>query len=856
VAALTFSHTEPTVGRQSLFQGYHSPIGAYDEVFVAPGMPRPHWERVVQMLDSLGVEELTRRWEQARRLIRENGVTYNVYGDPQGMHRPWELDAVPLVIAPEEWERLTAALAQRVQVLNALLTDVYGPQTLLSSGLLPPELVFAHPGFLRPCHNVRVPQNHYLHLYAADLIRAPDGQWWVLADRTQSPSGAGYALENRLVLSRTLSDVFNEGQVERLAPFFDALRKTLISLAPAHRDNPRIVLLTPGPYNETYFEHAYLARYLGYTLVEGGDLTVRDTRVFLKTLAGLEPVDVIVRRQDDAFCDPLALHQESVLGVAGLVQAVRAGHVAVANALGSGWLETPALLALLPALCRHLLSEELKLPSVRTWWCGQQEALAYVLDHLEHVHVSSAFPTSTPEVAPGALLSRTKRQRLITHLRARPYAFAAQMPPVPSTVPVWHPMGGIEPWHLVLRAYVVATPDGYAVMPGGLTRVSTVPDTPVVSMQQKGGSKDTWVVAHSPPLQFSLLPPAGQPIALRRSGYELQSRVADNLYWLGRYVERTEGSVRLLRSVVSRLTAEAGLAGTAVLPALLRPLRAMRHTAAMVDGPEASLPTLEHALLTVMFDAQSPESVHATLAAVQRVASTVRDRMSLDAWRILSRLLQDFTPPVSASLPPLSTVLELLNHTIITLAAFSGLGVENMTRGPGWHFLDMGRRLERAVYTVDLLRSLLIDVGAHEATVLETLLEIADSSMTYRSRYLTTLQCAPVLDLLLIDETNPRSVLYQLMALAEHVEHLPRNHARPSLSPAQRLVLMALTSLRLAEIDVLCEIRADGRRPHLETLLTRLRTDLPALSDVMIHHYLSHAESSRHLAASALASPQ
>jgi uncharacterized circularly permuted ATP-grasp superfamily protein/uncharacterized alpha-E superfamily protein len=818
-------------------------------VFAAAGIPRPHWERVVQMLDSLGVEELTQRWEQARRLIHENGVTYNVYSDPQGMHRPWELDAVPLVIAPEEWERLAAALVQRVQVLNALLTDVYGPHKLLSSGLLPPALVFAHPGFLRPCHNVRVPQDCYLHLYAADLARAPDGQWWVLADRTQSPSGAGYALENRLVLSRTLSDVFSESQVQRLALFFDALRKTLMSLAPFHRDNPRIVLLTPGPYNATYFEHAYLARYLGYTLVEGGDLTVRDMRVFLKTLAGLEPVDVIVRRQDDAFCDALELHQESVLGVAGLVQAVRAGNVAVANALGSGWLETPALLALLPALCRHLLSEELQLPSVATWWCGQQEALAYVLEHLEHVNVSAAFPASPHETVSGDTLSRAERRRLVNRLRARPYAFVAQAPPVPSTVPVWRSAGGMEPRHLVLRAYVVATPDGYTVMPGGLARVSAVPDTPAVSMQQGGGSKDTWIVAHSPPFLFSLLPPPGQPIELRRSGYELPSRVADNLYWLGRYVERAEGTVRLLRSVLHRLTTEAGVAGTAMLPTLLRPLRETWPSAVMVDDSEASLPALEHALLTVMFDAQTPESVGVTLAAMHRVASTVRDRISLDAWRIVSRLLQDFTPPQSSSLPPLSMMLELLNHTIMTLAAFSGLGVENMTRGPGWHFLDMGRRLERALYTVGLLRSLLIDVGEHEETVLETLLEIADSSMTYRSRYLTTLQFAPVLDLVLMDDTNPRSVLYQLIALAEHVEHLPRDHARPSLTPAQRLALMTLTSLRLAEINVLCEDCGDGRRSHLDTLLTHLLTDLPALSDSLTHHYLSHAETSRHLAA-------
>jgi len=412
----------------------------------------------------------------------------------------------------------------------------------------------------------------------------------------------------------------------------------------------------------------------------------------------------------------------------------------------------------------------------------------------------------------------------------------------------------MEPRHLVLRAYVVATPDGYTVMPGGLTRVSAVPGTPAVSMQQGGGSKDTWVVAHSPPVQFSLLPPPGQPLELRRSGYELPSRVADNLYWLGRYVERTEGAVRLLRSVLSRLSAEAGLAGTAVLPTLLRPLHETWHIAALVDGAAAALPALEHALLTVMFDVQAPESIRATLAAMHRVASTVRDRISLDSWRILSRLLQDFTPLPSASLPPLSTVLELLNHTIMTLAAFSGLGVENMTRGPGWHFLDMGRRLERALYTIGLLRSLLVEVGEHEETVLETLLEIADSSMTYRSRYLTTLQFAPVLDLVLMDDTNPRSVIYQFIALAEHVEHLPRDHARLSLSPAQRLALMALTSLKLAEINVLCEVSGDGRRSHLEALLTCLLTDLPALSDSLTHHYLSHAETSRHLAASVPAS--
>ena len=353
------------------------------------------------MLDRLGVEELTQRWEQARRLIHENGVTYNVYGDPQGMHRPWELDAVPLVIASEEWERLAAALVQRVQVLNALLTDVYGPHKLLSAGLLPPALVFAHPGFLRPCHNVRVPQDCYLHLYAADLARAPDGQWWVLADRTQSPSGAGYALENRLVLSRTLSDVFSEGQVQRLALFFDALRKTLMSLAPYHRDNPRIVLLTPGPYNATYFEHAYLARYLGYTLVEGGDLTVRDTRVFLKTLAGLEPVDVIVRRQDDAFCDA---HHMIATGATTTLREHRGdGHVAALVAAGLAGLPMLVLRAAL-----DIGRDQLQPTRGWTWPLAARRVFATARSRLARTFRASSAKTSPAAVGATARLVRSR----------------------------------------------------------------------------------------------------------------------------------------------------------------------------------------------------------------------------------------------------------------------------------------------------------------------------------------------------------------------------------------------------------------------------------------------------------------
>jgi uncharacterized circularly permuted ATP-grasp superfamily protein/uncharacterized alpha-E superfamily protein len=836
----------------TLFGEYTISNGSYDEVFAAPGVLRPHWEHVVRSLDALGHQELVRRWEQARRIIHENGVTYNVYGDPQGMDRPWELDAIPWVIPPEEWSRLEAALVQRARLLNAVLADVYGPQQLLEQGFLAPELVFAHAGFLRPCHGLRLPGDCYLHLYAADLGRDPDGRWWVLADRAQHPAGAGYALENRLILSRIFPDVFRDGQVQRLAPFFDALRQTLLDMAPRHRDNPRIVLLTPGPYNETYFEHSYLARYLGYTLVEGDDLTIRDQSVFLKTLAGLQPVDVILRRLDDTFCDPLELHQESLLGTAGLLQAVRAGTVAVVNALGSGWVESVALMPFLPALCRHVFGEELALPSVPTWWCGQEDALAYVLDHLEELALTPAWPIHTHEMIFGDPCSRAQRQQYVAELRIRPYAYAAQQPISLSSLPVWNGTG-VQPQQTVLRAYVVATANGYQVMPGGLTRVSEINKKPAIAMQGDSGSKDTWVLSVGPPEAFSLMPPLGQPMRLRRSGYDFPSRVLDHLFWMGRYAERVEGLLRILRSMLLRLTDEAGPAGGVALPALLRAMQAtwdISLQSVSEDGQTTALGTPDQTLLAAMFDTQRASSVRAILTALHRVSAMVRDYTTLECWHIITHLDEDFTPPRAYHLIQLSDALELINRTIMTLSALSGLGVENMIRGPEWRFLDMGRRLERALHAASLLRNTLVGVDEHEGEVLQALLEIGDSSITYRTRYLTTLQCAPVLDLLLTDDTNPRAVVYQLVGLAEHVDHLPRDRSMPSLSPAQRLVMTMLTNVRLAEIEALCQIGRNGRRSRLEAMLTRLLDDVPKFSDSITHHYLSHAEPTRHLAAS------
>jgi uncharacterized circularly permuted ATP-grasp superfamily protein/uncharacterized alpha-E superfamily protein len=833
-----------------LFAGYQPLPGVYDEMFTAPGQLRPHWRQFVELMNRLGPNELGRRWEQAQRLIRENGVTYNVHGDSEGKDRPWELDAIPLLLPAAEWDALSAGLAQRARLLNLILADVYGPQDLLAGGHLPPELVFAHTGFLRPCHRIPVPHETYLHLYAAHLARSADhGSWLVLSDRTQTPSGAGYAVENRIVISRMLPNKYRDCRVQRLAAFFISVRETLHSLAAHHRDNPRIVLLSPGPMSPTYFEDAYLARYLGFTLVEGGDLTVRDNHVYLKTLGGLIQVDVILRRVPDDQCDPLELRRDSRAGVPGLLQAVRGGNVVIANALGSGLVEAPALLTFLPQLARNLLGEELRIPSVATWWCGRPGDLDFVLGHIEQLVIKPAFALAPARPIVGGQLCRGELTELIDRIKVRPRDFVGQQWITRSTAPVMS-NGGVQPWHVALRAFLVAAGGSYKAMPGGLTRVSAVGDRLGDSMLAGEGSKDVWVLSEGPVVPVSLLQSPETPVPLRRSGNDLPSRVADNLYWLGRQVERAEGAVRLLRSILLRLTSEGDQASLPELPPLLRALAEhgqIRPEFVVYAGGNET-PIVDREILAFIFDPQRSGSLRSTVDSVRHVASIVRDRISLDSWRILNRVEQDFLSIHPSATVQLSDALSMLNQMIVDLSAFSGLGMESMTRGPGWRFLDMGRRLERAQHTISLLRNTLVEDGHDETPVLEALLEIADSSMTYRNRYLTTLRLAPLLDLLMTDETNPRSIGFQLVALAGHVENLPRDQTEPLLTAEQRTMLGVLASLRLADVDQLSQPDRDGMRRALDRLLSRLAQQLRTLSDGITHQYLVHAGPSRQLA--------
>ncbi|MDD5632873.1 MAG: circularly permuted type 2 ATP-grasp protein, partial [Methylococcales bacterium] len=463
----------------------------------------PYWERFMAALENMGSENLELRRKEAQRLLRENGVTYNVYGDSQNLTRPWRLDPVPLLISSDEWSVIEAGIKQRAELLDLILKDIYGKQSLLKKGLLPPDLVLSHEGFLHPCVSALQNQQRHLTIYSANLARGPNGRMWVLDDRTQAPSGSGYALENRTVMTRVLTDIFRETQVHRLSGFFKALHKGLAAIAPHNKEDPRIVILTPGPLNETYFEHAYLAAYLGYTLVQGGDLTVRDGHVWLKSLAGLQPVDVILRRVDDSFCDPLELRSGSKLGVAGLLEVVRRGNVAIANPLGSSVLENPGLLAFLPRLSRHFLNQELKLSSVATWWCGQRRERDFVLQSLDSLVIKPINRSQGNHAVFGGELTLKEKEDLRCQILAKPHLFIGQEQVSFSTLPSFID-NHIEPRNAVIRSFVVASGNDYTVMPGGLTRIAPQKNNFIVSNQAGGISKDTWVLATEPDKTVSL----------------------------------------------------------------------------------------------------------------------------------------------------------------------------------------------------------------------------------------------------------------------------------------------------------------------------------------------------------------
>ncbi len=805
-----------------------APVGHFDELLSGPHALRPQWESFVRHAGALGAPQLARAQARVARQIHENGVTYNVYAAADGPTRPWALDPLPLIIPAAEWAALARGLRQRARLLEVMAADVYGVQRVLSEGLVPPALVLAHPGFLRACHGVTPPGGVFLHQVAFDLARGSDGRWWVVATRAQAPSGAGYALENRLIVSRLFPDAFREMRVHMLAQFFRALQEALPGGSSGGGEMPRVVLLTPGPYNETYFEHAYLARYLGFTLAEGGDLTVREDRVYLKTLRGLERVHAILRRLDDDFCDPLELRADSTLGVAGLVQAWRAGNVVVANAFGSGVLEAPSLAGFLPATCERLLGEPLALPSLATWWCGEAAALEDALSNVARLVLRSALPDRAAEPVFMADLDDAERAQWVARVRASPERYLLQEPVPLSYAPAWRgERFASRP--LMLRVFLVTDGRGdYHVMPGGLTRIAGA-DRHVVSGQRGGSSKDTWVLSESPIETFSLLRGRLGVDDITRSQRVVSSRSGENLFWLGRYAERSENSARLLRAVLSRLSdAEAGASTSPFVRSCRRHGLLPATEAEYAGAPHR----LELDLIQAMFDWRSRQSLAFNVEQTVRVAGTVRDRLSSDNLRLVNQLFEAFAPPN----PPagsLAEVLELIDQTIVLLVAIGGLETEHMTRDDGWRLLSLGRHVERLLYVTTTVGEVAASDDPEQPALLEWLLDLSDSTITYRARYMRRPEWLAVAHLLLFDRRNPRSAVYQLGKLAKHVDLLPGADLGELVTQIRR----AAASCRLpGGADEAAVVRPDA----LAALLRQIEELALRLSDELALRYFSH----------------
>ncbi len=857
----------------AFLQAYSPTPATYDELWrreLAESRPQtmhealqPHWLGVVQLFAALGAEGIANTQQEALRILRDNGVTYNVHGVADGHQRPWPLDLMPFVIEEADWVTIAEGVTQRSHLLNLLLTDIYGEGRLLRAGLLPPELLYSHHGFLRPCHGVDVAGKEQLIVYAADLARGPDGRMWVLGDRTQAPSGAGYALENRTVMARLLRGAFRDGKIQRLANFFRTLQNTLAGRAFQHKEAPRTVVLTPGPYSETYFEHAYLAAYLGYSLVQGDDLTVVNGGVALKALSGLQAVDVILRRIDDTFCDPLELRDDSHLGVAGLLEAARRQSVAIVNPLGSGVLENPGLMPFMPGIARYFLGEELKLPSAATWWCGQPKELDHVLKHLSTLVIRRIARSGTSTTLFGDKLSKREQQALRARILAEPQQYVGQEQVSFSTAPAFVD-GRCEPRHTVLRTFSVAGDGDYQIMPGGLARSAPASGELLVSNSAGGISKDVWVLTTEPQPYSSLWHHAGNREHALHSNQFLSSRSAENLFWVGRYAERAEFTARLLRTIfdyfgedefgesfsgANTLSEAIGNSAgeVACLHQLLRALTQVTMTyPGFVDEEGAELladPVKE--LLSVVLDRKRVGGLHANLVAMINAAFAVRDLWSADSWRVLNGLEQPWRGLAAKPQARVPRVYDELNNLITSLMAFSGLNMESMTHSAAWLLLDTGRRLERAQLTVAFIRATMSirQPEEIEPLLLEMILKTTDTIITYRRRYRSQIQPATVLDLLLLDEQNPRALGYQLATLQTHLAELPREPDPYQLSEEERLLLQAFTRLRLSNTVALAQPLSQFALRHtLDELMAELALLLNQMSDVVTRTYFTHAQ--------------
>ena len=822
---------------------YFANQASLDECFGLGGEAKEHWKRLLSNVEVLGPVELKNREVELLKLLQENGVTYNVYGDPAGLNRPWELDSIPLLISPVEWRVMEKGMKQRAFVLNKLLEDLYGERKLLKLGIIPPELIYAHSGFLRACDKIKLPGQNQLIFYAADLSRGPDENVWILKDRTQAPSGMGYALENRSALGRVLPELFKEYNVTKLGGFFNHMMQSFRDISPQRKEQPRIVLLTPGPRNETYFEHAFLSSYLGFTLVQGEDLVVRNGFVWIKTVEGLEKVDVILRRLDDSYCDPLELREESQLGVPGLLEAIRKGNVAVANPLGSSVLENAGLMAFLHNVCRYFLNEDPIFKMQATWWCGQKKEMDYVIENINNLVIKKIDRAQGSDTVMGNKLSKAQRETVINKIRTQPHLYVGQEAVDFSTSPVFE-NGKLEPRYTVLRTFMVASKGGYEIMPGGLTRCSPEKGGFHISNQDGGISKDTWLevpVKNSTPLVVHNIDLKGKAV--------LPSRAAENLFWVGRYSQRVLRTSRFIRIVLRNLSQTGYLTGGEESDGQKALVLTITHLTSTYPGflEEFKSDTIVDDRLSeihqLICNPDQNGGITFTVNNLLKAMYAVRDRWPIDNWRIIDDIETVKRRLALVEPQGIRHVFSLLDRLNGSLLSFLEMNRQSMYRGEGWTMYRLGQIIEELTLELTQYRSLLTFQyeESEESYVLEALLVSNQNLSSYRSVYRTYFDIGPGLDLLFFNKQNPTSILSQLEQLQKYSAQLPTSGVNSANSEIADMVFACYSLARLATVDKFLIVDPETNfRSELDKFCSELNEKISMLSIKLTANYFSH----------------
>jgi len=832
----------PNTLLETLTKGYFTNRTLLDECFDFEGDVKEHWKKLLNNIELLDGEELKGRHQELLTLLKENGVTYNVYGDTDGLNRPWLLDTMPLLISPAEWRITERGMKQRAYVLNKILEDIYGERRLLKEKIIPPELIYAHSGFLRPCDKIKLPGENQLILYASDLSRGPDGKVWVLRDRTQAPSGMGYALENRSALSRVLPELFKGHKTTKLGGFFNCMMEAFLEIAPQGKEQPRIVLLTPGPRNETYFEHAFLASHMGFTLAQGDDLVARDGYVWIKTVEGLEKVDVILRRVDDSYCDPLELREDSHLGIPGLLEVVRSGNVSVANPLGSSILENTGLMAFMHNIFKYFLNEDPIFKMVATWWCGQKKEMDYVIQHLDELVIKKIDRTSGSGTVIGSRLSKTDKEALIAKIKTQPYLYVGQEEVGFSTSPVFT-KDKLEPRYTVLRTFLVASKGKYEIMPGGLTRCSPEKGSFLVSNQDGGIAKDTWVetqlknnttlIHHSDLKRKDVLP----------------SRAAENLFWVGRYSQRVLRTSRFIRIVIRNLSQSGYSSSGQESEAQRALLQTATHLTSTYPGfleEDESFNTDDRLreMHKLICDPAQEGSILFTVNNLIKAMYAVRDKWAVDNWRIIDDIEDSKRKLQALEADGIRHVFALLDQLNGNLLSFLEMNRQSMYRGEGWLMYRIGQLIEEISLELIQYRALL--TFQYEESVqfqiLEALLVSNQNLSNYRSVYRTYFDIAPALDLLFINKQNPISILSQLEQLLKFVDQLPQRQKGAHDSDISNLVFECYSQARLISIEDLMKVDPElDVRANLDRICEQLSSKVSKLSMALSATYFSHS---------------